>query len=799
MNLLIQDFRYAVRQLGKAPGFAATVVVVLALGIGVNAAMFTVVNSVLLQPLRYRDADRIVQFNTIQDQRPAFPRVTGGDYLDVRAQSSNFEKIAYYDGGEMGVQLGDHAVFTPVQQVSVDFPQVFGVVPVAGRLFEEGSVERTALVSVPFARDNYGGAKQAVGRTFYVEGKPYEIVGVLAAAAAFPAKTSVWLGMIPNPESLERTAYNYHAVGKLKPGVSLDSAEAELAAISGRMAAANPASNQNKTIVVRPLRDQIVGRVRPVLLLLLASVGVVLLIVCVNVALLQLARATQQARQTAVRTALGATRFRIVRQIAAQAILLAVAGCALGVVLAVPAVRLLVQFAPEDLPRTTDIHLDLLVVVVSFAASLLTILLASVVPAWQASRVDPAEALKQDTSRGLASRHSSAVRNTLVVAEIALTFTLTVGAALLVHMLMRFAAADLGYATDNVLVVYAHAPAGSEKEAIAKTHTLESAVAQIAAIPGVERASQVMGLPTGQYGSNGGYVVVGKGDWSQHTNLPQADFSLSGPDYFKTLDIPLVRGRDFDAHDQYSSPFVAIISQSLAEQSFRGENPLGKQIMCGLDSPEPMTIVGVVGDVRQDSPAVPPRPALYMPLTQHPFRANEVEIIARTHVPPASLIEPVRTKLQGLDPSIATKFTTLDQSVGESIATQRFRSGLLLGFALLALTLAALGVYGVMAYAVAQRRVDIGIRIALGAEKWQVVRMILQGALRLAITGVVTGLILSVVLARVMGSLLAGVVTADAVSYAVAIVVLLGVATVAAYIPARRAAAIDPIQALRSE
>lgn len=795
----MQDFQYALRQLGRARGFAATVVVVLALGIGVNAAMFTVVNSVLLQPLGYRDAGRIVQLNTELGRKQAFPRVTGGDYLDVRAQGSSFQKIAYYAGGEMGVQMGDHAVFTTIQQVSVDFPQVFGVVPVAGRLFEEGSVARTALVTVPFARDNYGGTRQALGRTLNVEGKPYEVVGVLAAGAAFPAKTSIWLGMIPTPESLERTAYNYHAVGKLKPGVSLEAAQAELSAISGRMAAANPKSNQNKLMVVKPLREQLVGRVRPVLLLLLASVGVVLLIVCVNVALLQLARATQQARQTAVRTALGATRLRIVRQIAAQAVLLAVAGCALGVVLAVPAVKLLVRFAPEDLPRATDIHLNLLVVGVSFAASLLTILLASIVPAWQASRVDPAEALKQDTARGLASRHSTAVRNTLVIAEIALTFTLTVGAALLVHMLVRLSTAELGYATSNVLVVYAHAPAGDLPEAITKTHTLENAVAQIASIPGVEHASQVMGLPTGQYGSNGGYMVVGKGDPNDHTHLPEADFTVSGPGYFKTLDIPVVRGRDFDAHDQYDSPFVAIISQSLARQSFGGEDPIGKQILCGLDSPKAMTVVGVVGDVRQDSPAVLPRPGLYMPLTQHPWHANEVEIIARTHVPPASLIDQVHGKLQSLDPSIATKFTTLDQSVGDSIATQRFRSGLLLGFALLALTLAGLGVYGVMAYSVAQRRVDIGIRIALGAERQQVVQMILRGALRLALAGVVTGMIVSVLLVRVMQSMLAGVVTSDALSYAVAALVLLLVAGMAAYIPARRAAAIDPIQALRSE
>jgi len=802
MNTLMQDFRYALRQLGRAPGFAATSVFILALGIGVNAAMFTVVNSVLLQPLRYRDADRIVQFNTHEARSGApFARVTGGDYLDVRAQASSFEKVAYYDGGggEAGVQLGDHAVFTTVQQVSADFPQVFGIVPLAGRIFDDGSVAHTALVTAPFARDNYGGAQQAIGRTFNVEGKPYEIVGVVPTVAAYPAKTSVWIGMGPTPDSLERTAYNYRAVGKLKPGVSLSTAQAELSAISAQLATAYPASNQTKTLVAKPLQEQIVGRVRPVLLLLLASVAVVLLIVCVNVALLQLARATQQTRQTAVRTALGATRARIVQQIAVQGVVLATLGCAVGVVLAIPAVRLLVRMAPQDLPRVADIHLDLLVVAVSYGASLLTILLASIAPAWHTSRVDPAEAIKQDTARGLAGRHSTAVRNLLVVAEIALTFTLTVGAALLVHTLIQLSTTDLGYATSNVLVVYAHAPAADVDQAILKTRTLETGVAQIAAIPGVERVSAVMGLPTGQSGSNGGYMVVGKGDPNDHTNLPEADFGLTGPGYFKTLDIPLKRGRDFNAQDQYTSPFVAIISESLAKQSFAGEDPIGKQILCGLDSPNPMTIIGVVGDVRQDSPAALPGATLYMPLTQHPSHANEVEIVARTHVPPASLIDPVRAKLQSLDPSIATKFTTLEQSVGESIATQRFRTTLLFGFALLALTLAALGVYGVMAYAVAQRRIDIGIRIALGADKRNVVGMILSGALSLALAGIAAGLVLSVLLLHVTKSLLAGVVTSDLASYAIATIVLLSVAALAAYLPARRAASIDPVQALRSE
>ncbi len=806
MIVLMQDFRYALRQLGKSRGFAAISIFILALGIGVNAAMFTVVNSVLLQPLRYREADRIVQFNTIENSSEShsgkpFARVTGGDYLDVRTQASTFEKVAYYDGGggEMGVQLGDHSVFTPVQQVSADFPQVFGVVPLAGRLFDDASVAHTALVSAPFARDNFGGAQQAIGRTFNVEGKSYEIVGVLPVAAAYPANTSVWIGMASTPESLERTAYNYRAVGKLKPGTSLTAAQAELAAVSRRMASAHPDSNHAKTLVAVPLQEQIVGRVRPVLLLLLASVTVVLLIVCVNVALLQLARATQQARQTAIRTALGATRARIVQQIVVQGVLLAALGGVAGIILAIPAVKLLVRMAPQDLPRIGDIHLNLLVVAFSFAASLLTILLASIAPAWHASRIDPAEALKQDTARGLAGRHSSTVRNLLVIAEIALTFTLVVGAALLVHTLVRLSTIDLGYVSSNVLVVSAHAPAGSESEAIVKTRTLQNVVAQIASIPGVERASQVMGLPTGQYGSNGGYMIVGKGDPNDHTHLPEADFGLSAPGYFKTLDIPLVHGRDFGPHDQYTSPFVAIISQALARQSFAGEDPVGKQILYGLDSPQPMTIVGVVGDVRQNSPAALPGPTLYMPLAQHPTHANEVAIVVRTHVPPASLIDQVRARVQSIDPTIAMKFTTLDQSVGESIATQRFRTALLFGFALLALTLAALGVYSVMAHAVAQRRVEMGIRIALGADRSLVVRIILRGAMTLAFVGIAAGLILSLLATRGMQSLLAGVAIFDLASYAVAVGVLLAVTAAAAYFPAHRASSVDPIEALRSE
>jgi predicted permease len=582
-------------------------------------------------------------------------------------------------------------------------------------------------------------------------------------------------------------------------GIPLGRAQAEMAAIGKRLQAAYPGENKDKSFLFTPLQEQLVGSVRPMLLLLMASVGLILLIACVNVMHLYLARAVDRQRELAVRTALGSSRAQLGRLVLVESLILSAAGGLLGILLAVPAVRLLVSIAPAGLPRAGEIHLNLGVLAFTAGIALVATLAAALVPARQATRVDPMVALKQDSSRGMSSRHSSRLRSSLVVAEVAATFVLAVGASLLARTMLSLQSADLGYRKAGLLVVDADAPATSLSDSIKATQKFDAIFDDLRTLPGVESVGGVMGLPTGKYGSNGHYGVDGR---TADENGPQAIFSLASPDYFKTLGIAMLRGRDFTARDIYESPFVAIVSESLARQSFPNQNPIGRQIQCGLYSPKWMTIVGVVRDVRQDSPAESPGPALYMPLAQHPYMATQINIAIRTRttpaaIAPASLIDTVRARIQRIDPGIATRFTTMDALVGDSVDMQRFRSILVGSFAAVGLMLAVLGVYGTVAYSVAQRTFEIGVRMTFGAERSGILKMVLRQALLLVLIGMGMGLAISLVAGRWMSSMLAGVSPADPVSLLLAFGLLLATALGAALLPARRAARVDPMKALR--
>ncbi len=478
--------------------------------------------------------------------------------------------------------------------------------------------------------------------------------------------------------------------------------------------------------------------------------------------------------------------------------MLSFAGAALGIALAVPAVRLLVAIAPEKLPRAAEIHLNGWVLAFTLGLSLLTTIASSLIPARKAAKVDPAEALKQDSSRGMAGRHASVLRNGLVVAEVAATFVLAVGAGLLLRTLMTLTERDLGFQTARMLVVDVDAPAHTQDDAQRVVRQYDGLFAKLAALPGVEHVGGIMGLPTGSHGSNGYYNVRG-GLAVDPNHPPYADFSVASGGYFQAMGIPLRLGRDFNSQDTYDGQFAAVISESLAKQSFGDANPIGKLIQCGLDSDKWMTVVGVVGDVRQDSPAAKPGPTLYMPLAQHPFYATEIHIVLRTKVAPLTLMNAVQAEILQTNSQIATKFTTMDTMVGESIATERFRSVLLSSFAGVGLVLAMLGVYGTMAYSVAQRTFEIGVRMAFGAEKKEILRMILWHAAKLACWGIALGCILSVALTRLITSMLVGVRAVDPVSLSLATVLLLTTAAVAALAPAWRAAQVDPMVALRAE
>jgi putative ABC transport system permease protein len=796
-----RELRYAWRQLRRAPGFAFTTVLTLALGMGATTAVFSVVEQMLLTSLPYRDAGRIVALDTFfTDVQHDHPRLPGDDYQDLRS-SGAFQETAYYDGGEMGVQLLDHATFTQVEQVSPGFLDVFGVRPSAGAGFRGEDARHQAFVSTAFANAELGGTMAAVGKLLRVESESYEVAGVLPQGFDFPQKTNVWLGGPQTPNSLSRDAYNYHAVARICPDRSLQQTQAQLDTLSVRLARDYPQSHTHVRLTAVPLLDALTGSVRTSLWLWLAAVSVLLLIACANVAHLQLVRFSSREQALAVRSALGASRARIVSSLLTEAALVSLLGGAFGLLLAVPATALLVRLLATQLPRAMNATPDLRLLGFSVVLSSLVTIISAAWPCWWAARRDPAAALHRGTRTSGADRKTAVLRRGLLAFEIALSFLLVVTSSLLVRTIEHLRATPLGFAADNRLVVYAHAPAHGLEESLRRITQLEHLTDELRAIPGVRAAAQTVGLPAGEFGSNGSFAVVSRGESMSQAGLPHANFSLASPGYFRAMGIPLLRGREISASDRLNASPVVLISASLAQQVFRGMDPLGQQIVCGWDiiSMNPMTIVGVVGDVRQDSPAEEPIPGLYMPLAQHPFLANEVQIVLHTGVSPATLIPAVRQRVQATDTSIATRFTTMDDALANSTQPQQLRGELLTAFAALALLLAAVGVYGVSSYTVAQQVREIGIRMALGADRDTVARQFMTAAARSGVAGVAFGAILSFAGARLLQRFLVGVAVTDPLSYSIAAAVLLAAVAFAALLPARRAASVDPVVALRTE
>ncbi|HEY6306382.1 MAG TPA: ABC transporter permease [Candidatus Angelobacter sp.] len=800
---MFHELRYALRTLKHNPSFAAIAMLTLALGIGANTAMFSVVNGVLLRPLDYPNASRLVQLKTSDVRKGrSFPRLTGPDFADIQSGASALELTNYYWGGEVGVQMTDHAEFVGTYFVTPNFFSVFGVAPTFGRGFEISDAKRAAIVSLPFAERNFGSGAAALGQTIHMESVAYAIVGVMPASFRFPSGAQVWLAASPQPEKpwgVSRSSYNYRSVALLRQGTSLEAANTQLQTIAARLQKTFPDDNKDKSFLAVPLQEQLVGPVRATLYFLMGAVSLVLMIACANVANLLLARATAREREMAVRSALGATRIAIARQLLVESGVIALAGGALGLLLAFAGTRVLTHATAQQigLPRLADIQVNWMVFAFAIGVSLLSSFLFGLSPAWQSAKVDLSHALKQ-SGRGLAGP-SGRLRSALVVAQVALSFALAIGAGLLFRTFLALNSVELGYRTQGMLVMYAHDPAHTLNDYLQAARLFDNAVDQIKQMPGVTSAAVAMGVPMGQYGSNGGYAVDGQ-DFRRHMNNPaHANFTLSGPGYFSTMAIPLLSGRDFNSGDSYDHPFVVIISESLARQSFPGKDPIGHTIMWGYDSPAWMTVVGVVADVRQDSPADSPGPGLYAPLLQHPFLANEIEVVVRSAVSPTSLIDPLRGKMHSLNPEIATKFTTVEALVSDSIATPRLRAMLAGLFAGLALLLAIAGMYGVMSYVTTQRIPEFGVRMALGASPRNVLVLVLRRAAQMAVLGVAVGLALAFSAARVMNSMLFGLKATDAITYAWVLLAVTPIVVLAAAIPAWRAARVDPVVALRNE
>jgi putative ABC transport system permease protein len=801
---VLQDLRLAVRTLLRAPSFAAVAILTLALGIGATSAIFSVVDGVLLRPLPYEGSERIVAVLTSwTDTDRLTPRLSGGDFHDIQGAGDLFEAISVSYGGAIGVRVGDTAEFTGTYFVLPDFFRVLRARPAAGRLLGSGDAGSVAVVSHGFAERHFGSAGAAIGRSVLIEGEPVTLVGVLRPGDAYPRDGHVWVsadaGVIARAGS--RSAFNFPAIARLRPDVPLETVRARLQTLGEQLAAAYPDTNATKRFTAAPLQDRIVGPVRDTLYLLLGAVALVLLIACANVSSLMLARATGRTREMALRATLGASRWRLLRQLVVESLLLGLAGGALGLLVAWGGVGLLLGLAPQDVPRLGDVAVDGRVLAFTATVAVLTSVLFGLAPAWRAARPDLQEALKQGGTRGPLGGAAPRLRSALVAGEIATAVVLAVGAGLLFRSFLALHAVDLGYDPDGLLVVYAHAPAQSDEEYVRAAQQLHDVIPALAAIPGVTRASSVMGLPAGQYGAHGGYAVEGAHTFAEGQKLPVAGFRLASPGYFETMGMRIVGGRDFRDADRYGAHGVAIISEALARQSFGDEDPLGRRIRCGLSQAtmEPMTIVGVVSDVRHDSPAAAPEPQLYMPLLQHPSRANEVQFVLRTTGDPMASASAAREVMRRRQPGAALRFTTMDAMLSDAIATSRFRTVLVSAFALVALVLAMVGVFGVMSYVAGERTSEFGLRSALGASPLALLRLMLTRAVALAGVGIVLGVALASVATRAVESMLFGLEAADTATWAVVVAAVATVTMLASAWPAWRASQVDPMVALRDE
>lgn len=801
----ITDIRYALRSLRKNPGFTVLAVVVMALGIGANTAVFSVVNSVLLRPLDYRDPDRIVTVaNQWKTGGAPQGQVSAPDFHDWHDQTSAFAAIAYYSNTETSLTAGSAAEYGRIASVTPEFFRVFAVDPVIGRPFSADEMRPAsagaAVISYGYWQSHFQGNAGALGRTVRMSDKSLTIVGVMPPGFQFPDQTDLWYpANTLFAETNQRSSHNYLVVGRLKPEVSREQAQAQLVSLAARLEKLYPDSNRNKSVVVTRMIDEQVRDVRTTLYLLLGAVALVLLIACANMANLLLAKATSRTREIAIRTAIGASRARIVRQLITESLLLAALSGAAGLLLALWGSSALVLIAPHNVPRLADAGIDRTVLAFTFSISVIASLLFGLAPAVHASKVDLIDALKRGAARAVVGARAGRTRAALVVAEIALSVILLAGAGLLMKSFVAMNNVALGFRPDNILLMSTSVPATDIESARRGGRFYRDIVSQVAAIPGVTSVSATR-TPPGRITSNGAYVVdhvPGQGEFTVAS--PQAIFTILAPGAFAALGIPLKAGRDFQESDAYDAPFTAIINEELARRAFAGQNPLGHLLYCGFDSPKLMRIVGVVGDTHQAGPAQPARPELFMPYQQHPRAGMSMSVIVRTASDPTAMIETLRRKAHDVSPDVPVKFTTLEARLAENAATPRFRAILLGIFAALAVCLAMAGVYGVMAYVVGQRSGEIGLRMALGATPGSVMRLVLKQGLTLAALGLLLGLLGAAATSQLLTRMLFQVKAADPATYAVVALLLAVVALAACWLPARRATHVDPLTALREE
>jgi len=806
---MFQDLRFGLRMLLKKPGFTLIAVFTIALGIGANSAIFSVVNAVLLRPLPYPNAERIVAIQEISKEGSRI-QVTPANFLDWRAQNTVFEHLSaiFTRGSNLAGDGGSERIDLAV--TSANFFDVFGAQPQQGRLFlpddEQAGHTPIAVIGHALWQRRYGGDPSIVGKSITLDGNSYTVAGIAPAGFQYPDKTEAWLPPVRLAPAVTQTmdvtqvrGWGYlSAVASLKPGVPLQQAKDEMEAITARLREQYPETNNNRFNRVVGLHEHLVGDTSTVLWLLLGAVCFVLLIACANVANLMLVRGTARQKEIAIRTALGASRLRIVRQLLTESVMLAVTGGAFGLLLAWQGVDLLTRLLPQDFPRLQDINLDIKVLGFTILVSLITGVVFGFAPAWQVSRADVHESLKEN-SRGSIGGMRNRLRSLFVVAEVALSLVLLVGAGLLFRTFLQLQAVDAGFKPQRVLTMRL-SPSGTnfkeDPQFIAYYKQVEE---RLRSIPGVETVGAINTLPL-EKGPTLAFRIEGRpqlpiDQWSH------ANYRSVTADYFRALSIPLLQGRAFEERDDASHSLVVLINLAAADNNFAGENPVGKRINFGAtrnNQPVWFEIIGVVANVRSMELQEEPTPEVYLSSLQDAF--SEVCFVIRTQIEPAGLAAVAREAVQDVDraqPVAAIR--TMENLVSESVTQPRFNLTLLGIFGGIALMLSAAGIYGVTSYTVTQRTHEIGIRMAVGAGAQDVLRMMMREGMKPAVMGMVIGLTAAVGLTRLMKSLLFGVSTTDPLTFAALALLLLSVALLACYFPARRATKVDPMIALRYE
>ena len=828
MTSVLQDGRYALRQLRKNPGFTAVTVLTLALGIGVNAAMFAVIDGVLLRPLPFPKPNQIVEMRESKPDDLVVPMASIAslpDIRDWRGQSHSFQDIGWFTIGIRSVDIPGFSDFIPAVVSSSNLLSTLQVEPQLGRNFapeddQPGHGDVVLINSVAWQKF-FSRSPQAVGSTLKLGNQTYTVIGVMPAGFEFPATIgdgpAVWIPLVTNKDYEARDSRTVTAFGRLKPGVSVAAAQAELSGIQSNIAKAYPTLELDKRVAVKSYRDVLTGNVRPALLALQFAVLAVWLIACANVASLLLSRTAARRREIAVRSAIGARQARLVRQFLTESLLLALMGAALGLALAYGCVRVLRFYIDLYLPLSQHIQIDLRVIAALIGFSIFTAVLFGLVPAMQAARAPADEGLREGTPAGGAGRRQKHFRDALVVGEIALSLLLLISAGLLLRSLLALRSIPLGFSPHNVVTTAIFLPqanggivgntgqyAGKDIARIFYTPLLD----RLAHIPGVDSAALTTALPLSpNFQSGGSFEIIGRP--KDPANKPLAAVRAVSPSYYATMGIGLLQGRLFTDSDGPAEPAFAVVNEALVKKYFRGQNPLGQQLKIGDKGPHAIaTIIGVVDDTHQTTMSDATEPQIdisYLQLTPEddltPYiLASFTNLALRTHGDPSAVIPSMRTVLRNFDPAMAVMdIRTLQELVDTSMGSETLAVRLLWIFAGAALLIAIAGIYGLLAYNVSQRTRDIGLRMALGATRDNVLGLVLRHALVLLGLGVAAGVIAAICVSSVLRSFLYGVVPYDAATIVTVSLLLLACGLLASYIPARRASRIDPMKALRWE